>query len=68
MMNKKLVANVAVNIILLIIYIYFFGQHSLRKYLEHGIVVINYEEKSENLISPPGMYVLYSSYQLKTQM
>ena len=57
-MNKKLVANIAVNIILLIIYIYFFGQHSLKKYLEHGIVVINYEEKSANQINPPGMHVL----------
>ena len=53
MMNKKLVANVAVNIILLIIYIYCFGQHSVSKYLADGVIVVKYEEVSTN-ISPPG--------------
>ena len=52
---KKLVANIVVNMILLIIYIYFFGQHSLKKYFEKGIIVINYEEFSDNTIIPPGM-------------
>ena len=55
MMNKKLVANVAVNIILLIIYIYCFGQHSVSKYLSNGVIVVKYEEVSTN-ISPPGKY------------
>ena len=53
MMNKKLVANIAVNIILLIIYIYCFGQHSVSKYLANGVIVIKYDEVSTN-ISPPG--------------
>ena len=53
MMNKKLVANIAVNIILLIIYIYCFGQHSVSKYLADGVIVVKYEEVSTN-ISPPG--------------
>jgi len=51
---NEIVANIVVNIILLIIYIYFFGQYSFSKYLEHGIIVINYEEKSTNKTSPPG--------------
>ena len=54
MIMKKLVANIVVNMILLIIYIYFFGQHSFRKYFEQGIIVIDYEEKSTNKTSPPG--------------
>ena len=60
---KKLVANIVVNIILLIIYIYFFGQHSFNKYFEYGIIVVKYEEKSNNEISPPGWFSS-SVYQL----
>ena len=64
-MMNKLVANVVVNIILLIIYIYFFGQHSFKKYFEHGIIVVKYEEKSTNEISPPGGFSssVYHVYQ-----
>ena len=54
-MMNKLVANVVVNIILLIVYIFFFGQHSFKKYFEYGIIVVKYEEKSTSDISPPGM-------------
>ena len=45
--------RVVANIVLLIIYAYVFGQHSLRKYLEKGVVIVNLEEESSS-IKPPG--------------
>ena len=48
--------RVVANIVLLIIYAYVFGQHSLRKYLEKGVVIVNLEEESSS-IKPPGEFL-----------
>ena len=45
--------RVVTNIVLMIIYAYFFGQHSLGKYLEKGVVTVKLEEVT-TAISPPG--------------
>ena len=50
---NKVSANILINFILLMIYIFCFGQHSIRRYLENGIIVVQYEEKP-TVISPPG--------------
>ena len=36
--------NVVVSIALIIIYAYWFGQPSLQKYLDNGVIVIKWEE------------------------
>ena len=46
-------AHVFVNIILLIIYFYFFGQPSLRRFAKKGVIIIKDEEHTET-IPPPG--------------
>ena len=48
--------RVVANIVLLIIYAYVFGQHSLRKYLEKGVVIVNLEEEYSS-IKPPGEFL-----------
>lgn len=48
--------RVVANSFLLIIYAYFFGQHSLRKYLDKGVVIVKLEEESSS-ISPPGEFL-----------
>ena len=44
--------NVVVSIALLIIYAYWFGQPSLQKYLDNGVIVIKWEERTSD-IPPP---------------
>ena len=41
-------------------YSYFFGQHSIRKYLEKGVFIINQEEEAP--IPPPGNKKRYRSF------
>ena len=50
---NKVAANILINFILLMIYIFCFGQHSIRRYLENGVIVVQYEEKP-TVINPPG--------------
>ena len=45
--------KILVNIILLVIYAYFFGQHSIQKYLDQDLIITNKEEMSASII-PPG--------------
>ena len=44
MMDKHVLAKVAVNIILVMIYGYMFGHHSVMKFLEEAIIVTKKEE------------------------
>ena len=53
-MTNKLKSNVVINIILIIIYVYFFGQHSLKRFLNKSVIITEHEEKQE-LIDPPGI-------------
>ena len=46
-------AHVFVNIILLIIYFYFFGQPSLSRFTKKGVIIVKDEENTET-IPPPG--------------
>ena len=50
---KKLVANIVVNIVLLTLYIFFFGKESVNKYLDEGMIIVTHEEKT-SIIEPPG--------------
>ena len=52
----KIVINVIVNIVLLLIYLYFFGVESMTKYLDlEGEVTIVSHEKELLAINPPGI-------------
>ena len=53
MMDIKMTANAVVSLILLIIYVNFFGLQSVQKYL-HGAVIIVEEEVLNDQIPPPG--------------
>ena len=44
--------NVAVSIALIIIYAYFFGQPSLQKYTNNGVIIIKKEEKTLDMPPP----------------
>ena len=49
------VGYLAVNIILLIIYAYFFGQKSIENFLKNGVIIVKDEENSG--LPPPGKQV-----------
>ena len=53
-------SNVVINIILIIIYVYFFGQHSVKRFLDKSVIITEHEEKQQ-LIDPPGMVLNYFS-------
>ena len=53
MEKSKVIAKVVINIILFILYIFFFGKYSIQKYLNKGVIIINEEENPE-YIPPPG--------------
>ena len=47
--------NVVVSIALIIIYAYFFGQPSLQKFVDKGIIIIKKDQRRSN-IPPPGKF------------
>ena len=56
MINKeyaKVVTNILVNIVLFIIYAYYFGQQSIKKYIEKGVTIVEHTE-TPSVIPPPG--------------
>ena len=50
------VGNIAVSIVLLIIYAHFFGKPSLHKYVKKGIIIIKNKERTLD-IKPPGKFI-----------
>ena len=61
----KLVVNIVVNIILLTLYVLLFGQESISKYLEKGIIIVTHEE-IPSFISPPGDFVFIHKLRIYT--
>ena len=53
MMRSSLIANIGVNFVLVIIYVQFFGQQSIRRYLNKDIIVVTHEERTAT-VKPPG--------------
>ena len=56
MMNKiavRNVANIAVSMILFIMYVSMFGQNSIERFLEKKIIITEHEEKPSSM-PPPG--------------
>ena len=49
----KFVANVGVNIVLVICFVYFFGQGSIKRYFDKGVIITEKIEKQAS-ITPPG--------------
>ena len=49
----NVLSYVIVNLVLLIIYLYFFGQHSINKYLTKAVIITEMEERPSS-IPPPG--------------
>ena len=50
----KIVINVIVNIVLLLIYLYFFGVESMTKYLQGDVTIVGHEKELLS-INPPGI-------------
>ena len=48
------IGNIVVNIILIILYIVFFGHESIQKYLDDRVITIKREERTSK-IPPPSM-------------
>ena len=55
---KKIVIHVFVNVLLIAIYIQFFGYQSMKRYIDKGINTITTEEK-DSAISPFGKNMSY---------
>ena len=53
MRRSSLIVNIGVNFVLVIIYVQFFGQQSIRRYLNKDIIVVTHEERTAT-VKPPG--------------
>ena len=51
--SSTIAGRTILNILLFLIYLYFFGQHSVQKYLDQGVIIVNHKE-IQKVISPPG--------------
>ena len=49
--------RVLVSIVLLIIFTYFFGEHSISKYLDKGVIIIKQQDKTSNIPAPSKEYI-----------
>ena len=47
-----MLVRVLVSIVLLIIFTYFFGEHSISKYLDKGVIIIKQQDKTSNIPAP----------------
>ena len=47
-----MLVRILVNIVLLILYIYIFGQYSIRKYLDKGVIVVKQQDKTSSIPAP----------------
>ena len=54
----KVVAHIVVSMVLVIIYIYFFGQESLRKFRKKAVIVTEHEEYFVDTPQPGVCYIL----------
>ena len=55
-MKMKIIFNIAINIFLLTLYAFFFGQDSIRKYMDKRIIIVT-QEVIPSYINPPGEIV-----------
>ena len=51
--KTKLVTNICVSVVLLILYVYFFGHDSVSKYLDKAVITTSKDATSSSII-PPG--------------
>ena len=51
----NVLSYVIVNLVLLVIYLYAFGQHSIQKYLTKAVIITEMEERPSS-ITPPGNF------------
>ena len=49
----KMSAHICINIVLIVIYIYYFGLPSIKKYGHKGVIIVMEEDKESQII-PPG--------------
>ena len=50
--SMRLFVKVGVNVVLLILYAYFFGQHSVEKYLKKGVTITKVDERQSQIKTP----------------
>ena len=53
--DVKFAANICVNVVLLILYVFFFGHQSVSKYLDKAVITTSKDATSSSII-PPGDY------------
>ena len=58
----KVTANIAVSSVLIIFYVYFFGQSSVHRYLKKAVYIIEEEEKYAQIPSPGTATVKCNKY------
>ena len=54
--SMRLFVKVGVNVVLLILYAYFFGQHSVEKYLKKGVTITKVDERQSQIKTPGYLY------------
>ena len=52
---NNIFTQIVVNLVLFFIYLFVFGQHSVKKYLDNAVIITETEERPP-FISPPGKY------------
>ena len=52
MKKMMMSAHICINIVLLVIYIHYFGLPSIKKYVHKGVIIVMEEDKESQIISP----------------
>ena len=61
----KVVTHIAVSMVLVIIYFYFFGSESLRKFRAKAVIVTEYEEYHADMPQPGILHIGVNTYYSK---
>ena len=62
--SYQVVAHIVLNIALVILYGIFFGQQSVRKYLDKAVIITKQKDTSSSVISPSEKYNAIAIYRV----
>ena len=57
-------ANICINIVLIVIYICYFGVPSIKKYGKKGVIIVIEEDKESQIIPPGTLIIIKSIHQI----
>ena len=60
-------ANICMNIVLIVIYIYYFGLPSIKKYGHKGVIIVMEEDKEAQIIPPGTLIIMAKCWKLNIQ-